>query len=424
MRRWKTRCSQLAILAVASTLTGCAAGPAAAPPQQTHAERPAPDTGAEALVRTRALLAALDPDDPDRPEIMHQLAFLLEEEANDLQRRAWSLEEAAEPQLTQIDELKARSKGALAEALEIYTALVEGHPGYERVDDARYAAASILLQLGQRVEAARAMQALIDCCPSSPMRHQALLARGEHYFNENNILKAAELYRAAIDAAPTSSLAPFARYKLAWCHFNLNEAPAAWGLFLQIAKSARATPEDRQAVQLAREASKDAVMAYAQFGDPAKALAAFEELTGDPPGAQKLADNLVIIYLDMGKSGEAEVLARALLALPRARSANLSTLLALVEVQSARGRDAETLSAIQDALDAASAPNQADAGWPQAVEDAMAQVEPRLWGLVEHFESTRAPAAAPGRREALELYLKHFPTGRHADRARALVNSP
>ena len=107
---------------------------------------------------------------------------------------------------------------------------------YERVegggaDYARFQVGQALANLGRDDEAIAAYNQLVADFPESPLRPQALFAKGAIYFQQNDYARAIAEYQSVIDGFPGSPLAPKAQYGIGDALYNqgkLSEATAAY----------------------------------------------------------------------------------------------------------------------------------------------------------------------------------------------------
>lgn len=226
---------------------------------------------------------------------------------------------------------------ARAEALAIIEQIVASpdFATWERADAALHDLGVSRGQAGDRTGARRAWQRLVAAHPGSRFAPPAHLALAEAAFDDAD-LSTAELEYRAVLRAPEDRSAPYARYKLAWVHFNRQAYDDALAGFVEVVRTS--------ADPLRREALKDVVRVYAQVNAPADAVAFFDALERGQGPAMTL--RLAELYADQGRVDEAA--AAYLLAVP------------LTDVdgacRAARGLDElERLAGPHDGIDAARA---------------------------------------------------------------------
>lgn len=146
--------------------------------------------------------------------------------------------------------------------------------------------------------------------PSCPQIPRAHLLLGEYYFNQNNVFKASAAYEQVL-RFPDSFEAPFARYKLAWCHYNLTKYEKALEGFMKTVLFSRdGCPDKPSCITLGREALKDSLFAYAEVGQPHLAPKFYRMLA--PKSWEKLCEKLAQLYADRGQERERQRLLDAL----------------------------------------------------------------------------------------------------------------
>ncbi len=129
-----------------------------------------------------------------------------------------------------------------------------------------------------------------------------LLDKAEVFFSNNDLFNAKPLYEA-VARGDDDALALYARYKLAWVHYNLGEFPEAMDYF---AATAQGRGPDGQPTMLARQALSDTVFAFAEVGKPGHAPAFYKKMA--PDEWRKYCDRLSQIYETEGKLDDAQAL--------------------------------------------------------------------------------------------------------------------
>lgn len=167
-----------------------------------------------------------------------------------------------------------------------------------------------VLLLADRIDGAvLEAQLLLERAPDSHHAPWAAVVIGDHHFQENMLLPAMEAYQLAVDGKdPVQSC--YARYKLAWCQYNLGEFEAAVGTLTTMVERARAlSPGPTDA--LWEEGVKDVVIMAA--GLPLEeSLEAIEGACGPGDGdcGSRLYDRLARLLEDTGRMRDAEEVRR------------------------------------------------------------------------------------------------------------------
>src|SRR5207248_2615915 len=117
---------------------------------------------------------------------------------------------------------------------------------------------------------------------------------------------------AAAAKDPRDDVYPYALYKAAWCRFNQSAFTDAMKLFKRVADISEKSG-DVNKVQLAREARRDYVLAYARIGKPESAKDEFAKKFGAENGLKMLEQYGKLLF-DTGRDPEAQVVHRQLLA--------------------------------------------------------------------------------------------------------------
>src|SRR2546429_292316 len=163
----------------------------------------------------------------------------------------------------------------------------------------------------QEQEAAlRRMRELTRRFPSSPWAPASHVFIGEHLFDAAKLEEALREYRAAAKV-PTDEVYPYALYKAAWCRFNQSAFVDAMKLFKRVVEVSEKSGEVNT-VQLAREARRDYVLAYARIGKPEAAKDEFARKFGAQAGLKMLEQYGKLLF-GTGRDPEAQLVHRQLL---------------------------------------------------------------------------------------------------------------
>ena len=181
------------------------------------------------------------------------------------------------------------------EALRTYRDILDNHPGYARRDEVLFADAYNKAELGRREEAIAGYAELLRAFPNSRFAGDAQVQLGEHYFESNQLQKAREAYRQALDS-PNASLRNFARYKLAWCDYNAGDDEAAIARLKEVIAEAR---RGQGTAGQRREALSDLVLGFARLGALDEAMRYFEAEVSQAEARQLIA-KLARLLLEAG----------------------------------------------------------------------------------------------------------------------------
>ncbi len=255
---------------------------------------------AEVATRRREAIRMLQGVTPgakgeQRAEMLLRLAGLYQDEADYLRRLAWdACFEASQgdcpegPDLTQATQWRTK-------ALRLYEQVMNHYPEYNRVDEAGWGRAMILLELERADEAQRALIQLVRTQPHSHHAPQAYVLIGDHHFERDRALPALSAYRHSA-AYTDADIRPYALYKQAWCLYNLGEYDQAIAIMRSVAQS----PVEGSRVPLHEEARRDLARFYADAGDLNGALDFYRQL-GRPDMMRQAMSRLGDHLIEQGK---------------------------------------------------------------------------------------------------------------------------
>lgn len=304
------------------------ASPAAIPPAASDSDRSGPRAGVpdltlpddaahrDAREGLKARLSFVRAGD-ERPDLLQRIALDHLEEAEEADRAAaqvedWTTATGSYPEAVALRErLLKQATTNRAAAVRVLEDVVREYPRDEHADVALYTLATALAQSGRTDEAITLERQLVADHPESTLVPDARLDLGDAAYESNDVTAAKEQYEA-IRSVPGAAVRPFATYKLAWVETNLGAHERALSLFLEVASTRLASPDDPLA-GLRREALRDYARLYAIGGatGTADVLAHFERIAGDD--APALLALLAQAYADGGKPGDAGSLWAALL---------------------------------------------------------------------------------------------------------------
>ena len=275
---------------------------------------------------------------PDHPRILRRLADRYSELEHDLGRdrdeiaaRARLLEptdSAAALRLGNQAKALAKLEGAARGwAIVLYREVVELHP-----DDCRYPLRKkgeqgcldqVLFVLGQTLERAgepalaqAPYRRLVADFAASPYAPRSFLALAEQSFSDARAgavpwPRTIELYQSAVAGLAKDEVGAYARYKLAHAEWSAGDGEHALGDMFDAIRLAQTLHSSERAAAMLERARHDLVQLYAEAGDPAKALASFEPVSGgdghERGAALEMQDELGRRLYDIGRFDEAIV---------------------------------------------------------------------------------------------------------------------
>lgn len=306
-----------------------------------YAERDTRKTRLQA--RARALLIAeiqglerlfrqTKKNSPDRPQLVRRLAEgYVELESAALRDKIAAEIKAQDAKAKKQDASKFRNEAAQAgkivsaardKAIAYYTLMKNDYPNYSKLDEVLYYLAYEYEQKGDYKNARTVYYELIQKSPKSPYIPNAYLAFGELFFQEAQgdpskwDLAAAAYMEVIKFPPPNNKVYGYARYKLAYVHWNKGEYPQALNEFKKVIEYGDQYSDLPNAAQLAKAARRDLIPVYAVSGAPEKAYNFFKPLSGDKSGDTKtleMLNELGLAYLDTGHYKEGIVLYKDLM---------------------------------------------------------------------------------------------------------------
>jgi tetratricopeptide (TPR) repeat protein len=254
----------------------------------------------------------------DRPQLIRRLAEgYVELESAAVRDKTKAEIEAQDSKKNPTKAAKARQEAAAAKkiveaarksAIKWYSLMKTAYPNYSKLDEVLYYLAYEYEQAQDFKNARTVYYELIEKAPKSPYIPNAYLAFGELFFQEaqgdpSKWDLAAAAYKEVIKyPPPDNKVYGFARYKLAYVHWNKNEFAEALNEFKKVIEYGDQYSSLPNAAQLAKSARRDLIPVYAASGQPDKAFNFFKPLSGDKGGEQaktiEMMNELGLAYLD------------------------------------------------------------------------------------------------------------------------------
>ena len=258
----------------------------------------------------------------ERPDLLFQKAELYLEEAQFWFFEANRMDDALAAALSKGDDAKmlsvtekkdqllAKQKTWGDGAIKLFEEIDKKYKKFERLPDVLYMMGQAYWDRQDYKQALVVYRKLIKDHPKSQYISDAWLAFGEFYFlvapdDERDVQKALDAY---IKAAGNQDSAVFgyATYKQGWCYYNLSRHDKAADKFKEVVLYSQVNGSilGERRIGLAKEARKDYVLAYAQYGSGANAPAEFKAIA-DGPEHRGMLERLADIYYGDGKDRDA-----------------------------------------------------------------------------------------------------------------------
>lgn len=280
----------------------------------------------EGIVRMKRLVDKASKDNPQRAEFLFNLSELYWEKSKYYEQESFAKQDECFAMQDAGDEGKAKacetsrkrmleeSKRLREESVQLYVDIIRNYPSFEDLDKVYYYLGANLMEVGKRDEALDIFRRLIADYPKSPFVPNVLLAFGDYYFDKDDMQSALKAYQR-VRKYPKSSVFGYARYKEAWCHFNLEGKEKALDTFLETLKIAKSNPNVSTSTGLVRQTRKDIVLTYSFFGAPDKAIPFFKRIADDKEEWLGMGERLATLYADKGNPLDSTRLFRELIRL-------------------------------------------------------------------------------------------------------------
>lgn len=279
----------------------------------------------EAIQKLKELLQATPRDNPKRAEFLFNLAEMYwdkskfyETESFKKQDECFQLKDRGEQGRAQSCEqsrtdMLAESKRWREESVRLYVEIIQNFPTFKNLDEVYFYLGANLMEVGKKPQALDFFRELINSYPRSKYVPNVLLAFGDYYFDNDNMRDALKAYQR-VGQYKKSSVYPYARYKEAWCHFNLDRKDRALDTFLDVNKIAKSS-KSGTAKGLLRQTQKDIVLTYSHIGSADKAVGFFKRVAPEREDWLAMSERLAILYSDKGKPMDSTSLYRELIGL-------------------------------------------------------------------------------------------------------------
>jgi TolA-binding protein len=184
-------------------------------------------------------------------------------------------------------------------------ALTEAEPlaAPDRLPQVLFSLGDLYRYRGDPKNAKVPLEKLVEAYPTDPLAVDGAIALGDDAFDAGSLAEAMRRYEFAANAATGNGPRAYAKYKLAWCHLNLDEHDVARGLFLEVVSLTGTSGK----MALADEARRDYVLGLAR--DPSLTAADAERqiraLALAPDRTRRYLEGYAKIIAGSGRDDEA-----------------------------------------------------------------------------------------------------------------------
>ncbi len=266
----------------------------------------------------------------ERPDLLFQKAELFLEEAQFWFFEANRMDDQLAAALSKGDDAKmmavtekkeqllAKQKTWGDGAIKLFEEIDKKYKKFERLPDVLYMMGQAYWDRQDYKQALVVYRKLIKDHPKNQYIADAWLAFGEYYFlvapdDERDVQKALDAYIKAA-ANQDSAVFGYATYKQGWCYYNLARHDRAAEKFKEVVLYSQVNGSilGERRIGLAKEARKDYVLAYAQYGSGANAPAEFKAIA-DGAEHRGMLERLADIYYGDGKDRDAIITFKTLM---------------------------------------------------------------------------------------------------------------
>lgn len=266
-----------------------------------------------AISKLKDLLKTTPQDDPERAEIMFNLAEAYwdkskhyEQKAFGKQDQCYAYKDAGKKE--KLKRCKRQKKRMLDEsdrlrdeAVGYYKKIIKNYPNFENLHEVLFYLANNLDESGRKEEAMKVYRKLLSDFPDSQYTPNVLLAIGEYYFEEKENPERAIKFYNKVKSYPDSPVYSYALYKAGWCRYNMQQKDQALDIFIDVIEYAENHPNQDNAQALVDQTRNDIVKTYAAVGTPEKAMGFFRDITDKEKQVWDMSERLAIQYSSNGK---------------------------------------------------------------------------------------------------------------------------
>ena len=302
-------------------------------------------------------------------------------------------------------------------AVDLCKFIIDKFPKFPGMDEVYFFMGYNLNETGRDNEAVDYYKKLVREYPESTYVPDTWMAIGDYYFTHNNVYDALPAYEEVLKFQK-SKVFGFAKYKIAWCYFNLGRYKDAIDTFKEVvAWSQEQSKGGKSQITLMEEALKDLVGAFAEEGDVDEAERYFLQVGGKNYFRMMLV-RLADIYTNQGKLDESVKILRRLIREYPLHKDNPDFQVKIVEAFSNKNDKETTTKEIVNMVYYAKPPEESE--WvkaniknePEKVEEAWENAERMLIKTVVEYHKEAIKVASEETwdktQQLYETYLKYF----------------
>ncbi|MBK8013969.1 MAG: tetratricopeptide repeat protein [Deltaproteobacteria bacterium] len=184
-------------------------------------------------------------------------------------------------------------------ALKLYEKVLTDYPDYPRNDAVLFYLGYNEYEDGEKKKAVDHYWTLVKRFPKSRLVPDAYLQLGEHFFSDNDVVRARKAFELAL-STQEARVHNYALYKLAWCDYNVQEFERGIKRLKDVIERSEEGNKDRKAVQLKSEALRDLALFFSSVDQVEEAYAYFKAKGGEEI-ALRYMTALSSLYQKQGK---------------------------------------------------------------------------------------------------------------------------
>ncbi len=266
----------------------------------------------EAIVRLREMIDRTPVNDPSRAEFLYNLSEIFWERSRYYDHSAIEQQDECHLYDDQGDEDGARrcrfrmrdmeeeAERLRDESVDLYIEIIRNYPDFEELDTVYFHLGTNLMEVGESDEAISVFRRLLAEFPQTEYTPQVMLYFGDYHFDEGDMFQALESYQQVVKFQD-SPIYGYARYKLGWTYFNIENYERAMEEFLNVVDIARAAPEGSTDRSMLRQVRGDIVRTYARIGSPDQAIAFFRDIAPEREDWLRMSETLAVFYGDQAE---------------------------------------------------------------------------------------------------------------------------
>ncbi|MCP5328301.1 MAG: tetratricopeptide repeat protein [Steroidobacteraceae bacterium] len=253
----------------------------------------------------------------------------LEQEGTDPEQRAEALRRLGDlnlevGELERIESEVSAVDRAGAEAIELYTTLLEAHPDYPRNDQVLYQLARAYETTGQPDKALATLDQMVARYPELAQRDEVEFRRGEILFSAQRYAEAEQAYQRALERGPDGAFYSQSLYKHGWSLFKQGRNEESLPSFARVLDANLTDPVDGRRLRAIdkmsrpdRELVEDSLRVMSitfSYLDGAASVDQFITRHGGPPYSYLLYARLGDLYVEKQRYQDAADAYRAFVA--------------------------------------------------------------------------------------------------------------